>query len=246
MGIIEHINSSRKEGRRLLAQLIDPDDVMAVDVLLDLAAHAEKVGVDYFLLGGSMITAPQDFDVVRALKAVSSIPIITFPSSPAQLHADADGILFLSLISGRNPEFLIGHHVTAAPLLRKMNTEVIPTGYMLVACGDATTAEYVSNSMPIPYNKPNIAAATALAGQMLGLKMIYLDAGSGADRPVSAEMVRAVRSWIEVPLVVGGGIRSSIEAAQLTEAGADMLVVGNGVWKNPELLSSLCTAINKV
>jgi putative glycerol-1-phosphate prenyltransferase len=238
--ILKYIEEKRSQGLGMVAQLIDPDDVQSFDNLVDLSERASKAGVDFFLVGGSLIVQSAKIDVVRALKQISTIPVVTFPSTPLQLHPEADAVLFLSLISGRNPEYLIGHHVTAAPMLRQMKQEILPTGYMLVDCGEATAAQYVSHSLPIPYNKPEIAAATALAGQMLGLRLLYIDGGSGADKPVSAAMVSAVRAWTKLPLMVGGGIRSAFQANELLSAGADVIVVGNGAWHNPGLVDALC------
>lgn len=240
MTVLSHIESKRLAKTPMIAQLVDPDDVTDFDEVTDLVRRAEDAGVDLFFAGGSLITRTSEFDLVKALKEITDIPVVIFPATPMQIHPCADAVLFLSLISGRNPEYLIGHHVTAAPLLRNSNTEVIPVGYMLVDCGSATTASYISHTAPLPHNKPEIAASTALAGEMLGMRMLYLDGGSGADRTVSPAMVRAVRSWTNVPLIVGGGIKSPEQAEALIEAGADVLVSGNGSRDNPGLIRSLC------
>lgn len=226
--------------RTLIAQLIDPDHIRDFDHLVDCHSRAQKSGVDLFFFGGSLVTSAPKWDPVKALKEISSIPVILFPSSPAHINMNADGVLFLSLISGRNPEYLIGSHVQAAPLLRHSGVEVLPTGYILVSCGATTTAEYMSNSSPIPHNKPEIAAATALAGEMLGMKLVYLDGGSGAEKTVSPDMVATVKSWTNLPLIVGGGIKTVEAAEALNAAGADVLVVGNGAEKRPEFISELC------
>ncbi|NEN23973.1 geranylgeranylglyceryl/heptaprenylglyceryl phosphate synthase [Cryomorpha ignava] len=223
----------------LIAQLIDPDYIRDFDHLSDIVNRAASAGVDLFFFGGSLITANPKFDIVKALKDISDIPVILFPSSPAHIDESADAILFLSLISGRNSEFLIGNHVAAAPILKKSSLEILPTGYILVGCGAATTAQYISNTSPVPYNKPEIAAATALAGEMLGLKLIYLDGGSGAEKPVSPEMVAKVKAWVSTPIIVGGGIKTTKDAAALRDAGADILVIGNGAEKRPEFISEL-------
>ncbi len=223
----------------LIAQLIDPDHIIDFDHLSDIARRATESGVDLFFFGGSLITERPQFNIIKALKEISNIPVILFPSSPAHIDKHADAILFLSLISGRNAEFLIGNHVAAAPLLKKSNLEIIPTGYILVGCGAPTTAQYVSNTFPVPYNKPEIAASTALAGEMLGLKLTYLDGGSGAEKSVSPEMVARVKSWTSNPLVVGGGIRNTQDAIALRDAGADILVIGNGAEERPEFISEL-------
>lgn len=239
MNILSHIENHCSHGKKLLARLIDPDDISCLDELIDLARRAEQYEVDYLFFGGSLITTHLPFNSVEVLRQTTRIPVVLFPSSPMQINPHAHAMLFLSLISGRNPEFLIGHHVVAAPAIRAASLETIPTGYMLVNCGAPTTAHYISHSLPLPYNKPEIAAATALAGEMLGLKLIYLDGGSGAEKPVSPGMVSAVRKTVGIPLIVGGGIRSAKDAINLYEAGADMLVVGNSAEENPMLIEEL-------
>jgi len=240
LDIYTNIERAQKANKTLIAQLLDPDHIRNFDHLVDCNSRAEECGVDLFFFGGSLVTLPHQWDPVKALKEISSIPVILFPSSPAHININADGLLFLSLISGRNPEFLIGSHVQAAPILRNSSVEILPTGYILVSCGSTTTAEYMSNSSPIPYEKPEIAGATALAGQMLGMKMIYLDGGSGAEKTISPAMIRTVKSWINIPLIVGGGIKTLDDAEALSDAGADVLVVGNGAEKKPEFISDLC------
>ncbi|MEM8901428.1 MAG: geranylgeranylglyceryl/heptaprenylglyceryl phosphate synthase, partial [Bacteroidota bacterium] len=191
---------------------------------------------------GSLVAGTEIHEVVQYIKAHSDIPVILFPGSPTQIVKEADGILFLSLISGRNPELLIGKHVEAAPILKKTKLEILPTGYMLVDCGKATTANYISHTFPIPHHKPQIAACTALAGEMLGLQMVYLDGGSGADKPVSPAMIQAVKSQLSIPLMVGGGIRTAENATQAWDSGADIIVVGTVIEENPDLLEYLCQA----
>ncbi len=239
LNILSQIETQCRQGRKLLARLIDPDDISSLDELIDLARKAEKHEVDYLFFGGSLITTHLRFNAVEALRQTTQIPVVLFPSSPMQINTHANAMLFLSLISGRNPEFLIGHHVVAAQAIRAAKLETIPTGYMLVNCGPQTTAHYISHSFPLPYNKPEIASATALAGEMLGLKLIYLDGGSGAEKSVSPDMVSAVRKSVSLPIIVGGGIRSSIEAINLYEAGADMIVLGNSADENPRLIEEL-------
>jgi putative glycerol-1-phosphate prenyltransferase len=164
------------------------------------------------------------------------VPVVLFPGSNLYIHSDADGILFLSLISGRNPEFLIGQHVVAAPLLKASGLEILPTGYMLVDGGKPTTVSYISNTQPIPADKADIAACTAMAGEMLGQQLLYLDAGSGAENPVSPGMISAVKKATSLPLLAGGGIRSGEQARNAWEAGADCIVIGNVLESNPGLL----------
>lgn len=240
MSILRKIEKSRSLNQTLIAQLIDPDFVKSFDHLTDILHKAELAKVDLLFLGGSMIHEVHDFNIAKAIKEISTIPLVLFPSSPSQITSYADAILFLSLISGRNPEYLIGNQVLAAPILKKTNLEVLPTGYVLVSCGRQTTAEYMSNTASIPYNKTGIAVSTALAGQFLGHRLIYLDGGSGADKPISVDMVRSTKNILDIPLIVGGGIRSVEDAQLLRAAGADVLVIGNGAEESPEFISELC------
>jgi putative glycerol-1-phosphate prenyltransferase len=204
--------------------------------------------VDFFLVGGSLLTSTFLNSTVRTLKGHSDIPVILFPGSNLHIDPSADAILLLSLISGRNPDFLIGQHVIAAPVLKKSKLEILPTGYMLIESGKPTTVSYISNTTPIPYDKPEVAACTAMAGEMLGLQLIYLDAGSGAQRPVSPRTIAAVRRSVEVPIIVGGGITTPQAAEDALRAGADVIVIGNGIEKDPNLLvevSERISAYNK-
>lgn len=237
--VLELLSGFRKSGKKAIAILIDPDKMKSkesTENLLNLIRHSD---IDLVLVGGSLILESNFREVVDDLKKGSNVPIVLFPGSPLQIVPNADAVFFLSLISGRNPDLLIGQHVIAAPLIRKLNMEVIPTGYMLIDSGRATSVTYVSQTIPIPANKPDIASATALAGEMLGLKCIYMDAGSGADHPISVEMISAVRNTIAIPLVVGGGIRNEKQVRDAFMAGADVVVVGTAVENNPEILFSL-------
>ena len=175
-------------------------------------------------------------DVVQYVKDMTDIPVVLFPGNAMQVDKNADAILFLSLISGRNPEFLIGQHVVAAPMLKRLDIEILPTGYVLINDSVNSSVAYVSNTTPIPTDKYAIAASTAMAGEMLGMQLIYLDAGSGASAPIPPRMIAAVRRNIEVPLIVGGGINSVEKAKQSLEAGADIIVIGNAIEKNPDLM----------
>ncbi len=172
--------------------------------------------------------------------------MVLFPGSNLQINEAADAILFLSLISGRNPDLLIGQHVIAAPLIKKYGLEVIPTGYLLINSGNDTTVSYMSNTQPIPYDKPDIAACTAIAGEMLGLEIIYMDAGSGAAQPISTDMISKVRKSIDTPLIIGGGINTAKKAETILKAGADMIVVGNGIEENPSLLVTISETIQQM
>ncbi|MEM9526092.1 MAG: geranylgeranylglyceryl/heptaprenylglyceryl phosphate synthase, partial [Bacteroidota bacterium] len=230
-------------GKKLLAVLIDPDKARRAN-LQQLADFANAGYIDCFLWGGSLVNAPQAEYYLKLLKSnLSSTPVILFPGSTYQLDAQADGLLLLSLLSGRNPDLLIGRHVQVAGRIKQMGLVAVPTGYLLIDGGKPTSVSYMSNTTPIPADKPPIAAATALAGEQLGMKIIYLDAGSGAQNPISQEIIRAVRAEIELPIVVGGGIRTPERAAQALEAGADMIVVGNGLEKDSDWLPELAAAV---
>jgi len=229
-------------GRKHFAVLLDPDNTDDASCLR-LLALSEDNPVDFFFVGGSLITSGNQASLIRLIKANSSIPVILFPSNSLHIDQQADGILLLSLISGRNPEFLIGQHVLSAPFLKASQLRVYPTGYMLVDTGRQTTASYMSGTTPIPYDKPVIAACTAMAGELLGLRYMYLDGGSGAQEPVSAEMIAAVRQAVDTPLIVGGGINTPAKAQAALEAGADVIVVGNHIEKNPGFLAEVSNLV---
>lgn len=236
--VLENILENKQKGRKSLAILIDPDntDNALLETQVELSI---KHKVDFLFVGGSLITEDTLEDTLTYIKSKTDIPIIIFPGSIFQINSKADAILLLSLISGRNPELLIGQHVIAAPTLKKSGLELISTGYILVDGGKPTTASYISNSAPLPNNKPTIAAATAMAGEMLGMSCVFLDAGSGANQPVSNDMIKATAKHINSPLIVGGGIKSAKEAKEKYESGADLLVVGNAAEENPELISEI-------
>jgi len=226
MKIFEYLNSIiTKKGAAYLL-LIDPDKSSG-EKLAKFVKHCEDSGVDGFLVGGSLMTTNNLDEVVRTVKQNSSLPVILFPGSENQITVSADAILFISLISGRNAEHLIGKHVLAAPMIKQSGIEPISTGYMLIESGRQTTAEYMSGSSPIPRNKPEIAAATALAGEYLGMNCVYLEGGSGADHSVPNEMIRLVASTVSVPIIVGGGIRESRTAHEKVINGANIIITGN-------------------
>jgi len=232
---IEHISRKKK---KQLAVLIDPDKGRK-DHLSKIAAIANETKVDLFFVGGSLMVGDEMEETISTLKSLSNIPIVLFPGSPSQLSDQADALLFLSLISGRNADLLIGQQVIAAPAIKKSNIEILSTGYMLIDGGRPTTASYISGSQPIPANKPEIAAVTAMTGEMLGLKLIYADAGSGADFPVSMEMIQSIKSAIDIPLIVGGGMKSAEDVKNAFQAGADIAVIGNAFEDEPELLNEI-------
>ena len=233
--ILKEIEHKSKNNQKQLAVLIDPDKGSR-EHLAKIAAIANEAKVDLFFVGGSLMVGDEMEKTILTLKSLTNIPVVLFPGSPSQVCDKADGILFLSLISGRNPDLLIGQQVIAAPAIKKSGLEVLPTGYMLVDGGRPTTASYISASQPIPANKPEIAAVTAMAGEMLGLKLMYADAGSGADNVISQKTIAAIKKVTSTPLIVGGGMRTAEQVAKAFQAGADIAVVGNAFENNPDLL----------
>ena len=234
-------NSSQKR----IAQLIDPDKFIERKLIIQLQ-NANKAKVDFIFVGGSLISNNTLNECMEVIKKHTNIPIIIFPGNVTHLHKDADAILFLSLISGRNPDLLIGNHVHVATAIKKSKIENIPTGYMLIESGKITSAQYMSNSIPIPHNKTDIAVATAVAGELLGLQTIYMDAGSGADSTISEKMISAVKSEIDIPLIIGGGIRNVETALKIANAGADIVVVGNAAEENPDIIISIANKIHSI
>src|ERR1043165_4061353 len=212
MSILSHIIQSKKQSKKLFAVLIDPDKTSAHQAQT-LAQRAVSAEVDFLFIGSSLLTNGNLEDCLQALRDHCSLPLILFPGSTLQISKKADAILFLSLISGRNPDMLIGKHVVAAPLLKDSDLEIIPSGYMLIDPGHPTSGSYMSNTLPIPHDKNDIAICTALAGEMLGMKLIFMDAGSGARTPVSTDMIETVSAQIAAPLIVGGGIKAAQQAA---------------------------------
>lgn len=242
--ILETLNRRRVAGLKTFALLIDPDTIEDSGKLIKLINIAVESKVDFFFVGGSLLTGNNLHHVVQLIKDNSQLPVILFPGSTMHIDVSADAVLFLSLISGRNPELLIGQQVIAAPILKRSRLEVLPTGYLLIDADNHTTVSYMSNTTPIPADKYSVAVCTAMAGEMLGLKLIYMDAGSGAKYPISPRMIASVRKSINVPLIIGGGINSVDKALNSLKAGADMLVVGNGIEENPSLLIEVSDAVN--
>ena len=239
--IYSSILKSKKLGNKQFAVLIDPDKFHSTKII----KLAEAAGVDYFMVGGSLISSGNFDKCIDTLRSNTSIPIIIFPGNNLQISKHADAILLLSLISGRNPDFLIGQHVIGAPFLKSSGLEIIPTGYMLIESEKQSAASYMSNTLPIPNDKYDIAMSTALAGEMLGLKLIYMDAGSGVKRSIASEMIKKVRSVINIPLVIGGGINTPEKAVSACKAGGDIIVVGNALEKEVTLIKNISKAIHK-
>ena len=243
MSIYKNILAKTAQGKKLFAILIDPDKQRNSD-LLSTIQKANSANVDCFFVGGSLLLNNNLGECINTIKENSSIPVLLFPGSELQINKDADGILFLSLISGRNPDLLIGKQVSTAPILKETDLEVISTGYMLIESGKATTASYMSNTLPIPRDKNGIASSTAIAGEYLGMKLIYMDGGSGAHNSINSDMIKHVSSSINVPLIIGGGICNKEKAIENCKAGADIIVVGNAIEKNPDLITEISEAIH--
>lgn len=247
MSVYTQLTETIASRRAAFLLLLDPDKVNE-STLNDFIPYAEQCGVDGFLVGGSLLMTGNFDSVLAGIKKAATKPVIIFPGSVNQVSGNADAILFLSLVSGRNPEHLIGKQVMAAPLIRQAGLEAIATAYMLIESGNKTTAEYISGTIPIPSGKPDIAAATALAAEYLGMKFIYLEAGSGAERTVPVAMVKAVSSWVTVPVIAGGGIRTPQAAADLVNAGARLIVTGNHfeIESNRAMLREFADAVHGV
>jgi phosphoglycerol geranylgeranyltransferase len=235
MQILKSIQEQTLLGKKQMAVLVDPDKSTrgSLKEISELACHA---GADYIFIGGSLLTRDNLAFCIEEVKRHCELPVVLFPGSVFQVDPKADALLLLSLISGRNPDMLIGNHVVAASMIRHSRLEVIPTGYMLVESGKITSVQYMSNTMPIPFDKTDIAVSTALAGEMLGLKILFMDAGSGALHPVPIDMVMTVKQSIGIPLIVGGGIRTPETAFEVWEAGADIVTIGNVAETHPELI----------
>ncbi len=231
--------------RKKLAVLVDPDKPSDAQIL-SIVEKANAADVDFFFVGGSLLVTDSLDHCIKIIKEHSNIPVLIFPGNSLQISKYCDGFLLLSLISGRNPEMLIGRHVIAAPYLKLYGNEIIPTGYMLIDSGKATSVSYMSDTTPIPHDKDDIAMCTAIAGEMLGLKLIYLEAGSGALMPVSTSMISKVSQMINIPLIVGGGIKTPEMAADAVKAGADIIVIGTAFEKEPEMLKKFAEAIHRV
>jgi phosphoglycerol geranylgeranyltransferase len=240
--IYTQLQQARVQGKKSFAVLVDPDktDLQQMDTLLSLGEQAK---IDYWFVGGSLVISSQLDELVRHIKKNTSVPVVLFPGSPSQVTRHADALLYLSLISGRNPELLIGQHVLSAPFVKQSGLEILSTGYIVVDGGAPTTVSYISNAAPIPADKEDIALCTALAGEMLGMKLIYMDAGSGARQPITTSMIKRVADQISIPLIVGGGIKTPEKAQENCKAGADLVVVGNAIEKEVSLISEISAAV---
>jgi putative glycerol-1-phosphate prenyltransferase len=241
--IYQGMELKKQKGQKSFAVLIDPDKVNKA-LLDDLTGLAIQANVDYLLVGGSLVISNHLDECIQHIKKNCDIPVILFPGSPSQVSRYADALLYLSMISGRNPELLIGQHVISAPFVKQSGLEIMSTGYMVIDGGAPTTVSYISNASPIPADKNEIAMCTAMAGEMLGMKLIYMDAGSGARKPITESMIEKVSRCIEVPLVIGGGICDPEIAYRNCKAGADVVVVGNAIEKDAGLIREMSEAIH--
>jgi len=225
--------------------LVDPDKVtpQGVPKIVEMCAEA---GVDAFLVGGSLTFSSRLDELLQSMKRASRVPVVLFPGNACQVAPGADAILFISLLTSRNAEFLIGEQVKAAPLIRQWSLEVIPTAYLLVEAGPLTSVQFVTQCLPIPRGKNDLAVAHALAGKYLGMKLIYLEAGSGAAQPVPHTMVEDVCSATSLPVIVGGGVRTAGQAGKLARAGASFVVVGSVVEEGGDvsLLKEISSAVH--
>jgi putative glycerol-1-phosphate prenyltransferase len=239
------LEAKKKHGAGYLI-LIDPDKIES-QKLPEFVREATAAGVDGFLVGGSLLLANEMDAVLGAIKANTNKPVMIFPGNSFQVSAVADAILFLVLISGRNPDYLIGNQVIASPIIKRAKLETISTGYMLIESGKTTSAEFMSNTKPIPHNKPDIAVAHALAAEFIGMKLLYLDAGSGADHCVSEAMIRSISNYCPLPMIIGGGIRTPDEARMKVDAGASFVVTGSIIEQSADhhLIRDFAQAIHK-
>ncbi len=239
---LNHLIEGKENGQKFFALLIDPDKVHDRASLQRLVNMAIENEVDFFFVGGSLIVSDFLSSCISDIKSATDIPIILFPGNNQYIDLQSDAILYLSLISGRNPDLLIGQHVLSAPILKRSKMEVWPTGYLLIDGGNKTSVSYMSNTNPIPHDKSDIAVSTAIAGELLGLQLIYMDAGSGAEKMISEKMIASVKRAIDIPLIIGGGINSVAKAKNAWKSGADVVVVGNAIEQNPELLIEMTEA----
>ena len=236
------MNLINTSDRKKIALLIDPDKLN--ENFSNFIKDAIKFGIDYFFVGGSLVHTSVEDVVLKIKKLTKDIPVILFPGDSSQFTNKADGILYLSLISGRNPEYLIGQHIKNSVAIKQSEIEIIPTGYILIDGGKKTSVQKISKTVPIAANDINLAVSTAVAGELLGMQTIYLEAGSGAINSVSPKLISSVKNNINATLIVGGGIITTKQITEILNAGADIIVVGNSLEENPELLEEFIKVIS--
>src|SRR5512133_1533684 len=244
--MLEQIKKTVEKGKKLYWVLLDPDDFSLRDATM-IAKESQKCGADAILVGGSLLYSNHFDKFIQTLKKACTLPVMIFPGDATQLSAHADALLYLSLFSGRNPSNLIGEHVKAAPIIKQTRLEPIPTAYMLIESGAVSSVEFMSNTRPLPRSKPELAAAHALAAQYMGMGLVYLEAGSGAQLSVPPELIAAVRKWVDIPIIVGGGIRDALTAKEKLDAGADIIVTGNVLQKENgiSIMKEIATEVNR-
>lgn len=230
--IYQEILAAKEKSQKLLAILLDPDDVK-LEILDSLISKINQSPATHVFVGGSLVETNQIDSLINIVKQNCNLPILLFPGNPSQISKYADGILFLNLISGRNPEYLIEHQVNAVPIIEKTNLEIISTGYILVESGKKTAVERISKTKPLDRNNIDYVCQTAKAGEYMGNKLIYLEAGSGAEKPIPLKMIKSVSNKINIPLIVGGGIRTKKGIENAFKAGADLVVIGTAFENNP-------------
>jgi putative glycerol-1-phosphate prenyltransferase len=237
--IYQTILSSKRKGKKLFSVLVDPDKFSA-----EVIREVDKAKVHFIFIGGSKVKNGSFHRCVNAIRKLTNIPLVIFPGSREQVSEKADAILLLSLISGRNPDYLIGEHIKAARQLKRTKLEILPTGYILIGGGKKISTQTVTHTSPIKSSDKGLAVSTAIAGELLGMKMIYLEAGSGTKNPLNSSLVKEVRKNISVPIIAGGGINSAQKAIALCKAGADLIVVGNAIEKNTNLVRAISKAVH--
>ena len=242
--LLNQIYALKNEHKKALAVLIDPDQ--ATESVLNIVHHCKRNSIDYIFVGGSLVTSGVLSQTLSIIKDNFDGTVYIFPGNEFMVDEQADGILFLSLLSGRNPEYLIGKQVVAAPGLASSSLDIVPTAYLLIDGGKETSVSYISNTNPIPADKADIAVATALAGKMMGMQCLYMDAGSGAINCVPPKMIAAVKKHTQLPLIIGGGIRTAEAARAAYIAGADIIVIGNGAEDDRSIIQSIAIARNAV
>lgn len=236
--ILKYIQKAKKENAKLLAILLDPDK-LPIDQVAKKIALINQNNVDLIFVGGSLLFSDILAELVKEIKKHTKLPVLLFPGNAFQISNEADGILFLSLLSGRNPDFLVGNHVVAAPILKQTDLEILSTSYLLIESGRETTASYISNTKPIPRDKPEIAMATALAGEMMGHSLVYLDAGSGAQNRVPDETISLLNKNTKLPIIIGGGINTKAALKAAHNAGATIVVVGTAFENDESLINTI-------